>query len=77
MRGSALMVGSLLGGALVAACLYDPFRDQCRRAIIGVGKELSKELSGLLQGVKSQVAQTTQKENDHDGNERKHALPVA
>lgn len=75
MRGPALVAGALLGGALVAACFYDPFRDKCRQAIIGLGNELSNELSGLLHNVAGKDTQT--KEDSENGNEGIKAVPAA
>lgn len=68
MRGPTFLAGTLLGGALVAACLSDSFRDKCREVIIGAGNELNKQLADILHEVTGKPITKEEKANDeYDG----------
>lgn len=67
MRSIGFLAGTVLGGALVAACLSDTFRDKCRQTLCGVGNELNKQIAGLMREVSGNA---TQKEQANDGYER-------
>lgn len=74
MRAVPLLVGTILGGALVAACYSDTFRDKCKTAISGVGNEIDRQLSGLMQELFT--SNKTKKEQGHDGQSGNDNLPA-
>lgn len=67
MRGPTFLAGALLGGALVASCFHDPFRNKCRQAIIGIGNEVNKQLTGILHEISGKPDENTDKEQSNDG----------
>lgn len=64
MRGASLLAGAVLGGALVAACYSDAFRDKCKMALSGAGNEIEKQFSSFISDL---FGNTTTKGQGDDG----------
>lgn len=66
MRNPGFMFGVILGGAFVAACLNDTFRETCRRGLYYIGNEANGQISNLWREFANMQNGQKGQQNEHE-----------
>lgn len=77
MRNPAFIFGAVLGGAFVAACLNDSFRNTCKQGLIYIGNEASGHLNQIIGEISGKPQNIFKGQyNEHEGISQTQNLPA-